>query len=188
MENQIINLYNDGYSQKEICDKLNLKVHYTNKILKKNGFDTHNYRKVPDVVRNLVCFMIREGYHQDYIAEILDISIHTVRQIDYENNLQHVATEKRAADNKAAIVKYYQEGMTMADISRKLHADKKRIKKILIEAGVYISPEIKDKQILEAYNEGMSIADIIKEYNTGYRRVNRVICANKEAEGGTEHE
>ena len=175
MEKQIIKLYEAGYSQKEICNMLDLKFIYTNAVLTENGFDTKSYRKIPDSIKNFVCFMIKEGFQQKTISDILDISIHVVRDICYHNNLQKVAILKRMADENNQIILMYQDGKNITEISNALYADRNRIKNVLIDSGVYVPPTIKDKQILEAYKNGSPIADIIKEYNTGYRRVKRIV-------------
>lgn len=175
MDNQIIELYETGYSQKEICEMLNLKFIYTSAVLKENGYDTKSYRRIPDSVRNMVCFMIKEGFQQNIVSDILDISIHMVRCICYDNNLQKVGIHKRMDNEHSKIIQLYQSGNTITEISNMLHADRNRIRNILVDSGVYISPSIKDNQILEAYQNGSNIADIIKDYNTGYRRVKRII-------------
>ena len=70
MEKQIIKLYEAGYSQKEICNMLDLKFIYTNAVLTENGFDTKSYRKIPDSIKNFVCFMIKEGRSEEHTSEL----------------------------------------------------------------------------------------------------------------------
>ena len=40
----------------------------------------------------------------------------------------------------------YQDGKNITEISNALHADRNRIKNVLIDSGVYVPPTIKDKQ------------------------------------------
>lgn len=176
MEEKIIEMYKEGYSQKEICSELNILYILTNKVLTSYGFDTKSYRKLPDEIRQNVCFMIKEGYKQQYISDILDISIHMVRDISYTNNLQGVSENKRYLDDKEKIIDLYTDGKNITEISRILHADRNRIKNILISSGVYNFPIIKDNLILDDYKNGLTLASIIKKHNTGYRRVKRIIA------------
>lgn len=175
MDKKIIEMYKAGYSQKEICDQLEAQFNYVNKVLNDYGFNTHDYRHIPTFLKEIICYMIKEGYEQKEISEILDISIHVVRSVCSQNDLQGVAQSKRKKDNNDLIVKYYLEGKSMSEISKILHADKRRIKNVLIQAGVYVSRDVKDQMILDSYNNGDSYPDIVKNHNTGYRRIKRII-------------
>lgn len=84
---EIIDLYNQGYSSKDICSAYNVSVAGVRKVLKEAGFDTRSYRKVSDSVVEKVLLLIKNGYSYNKIEQLLHISTHLVREIVLHNGL-----------------------------------------------------------------------------------------------------
>ena len=174
MEERIITLYGQGYTQKQICEMLGLQFYRVNKCLREHNVKTGQTKRTPDEIRNLVVILVRQGIPQADIADMLDISIHNVRDITYQNGLSWTAIEKRKSADRSVIVDMYRDRHTISTISKELHADKKRIKETLIAAGVYESQADKDEEIRLRLQSGETMAAIAKECGTSYRRIKRL--------------
>lgn len=177
MKDKIIDLYEQGYPQKEICGILDLPYYKVNDVLKEQGYNTHSYRNIPEETSNMICLLIKEGYLHSVIADIMDTSVYIVRSVARRNNLQGVTINKRREDLENEVIDNYRSGKSRTQISKECHHDMGKIKQVLISSGDLRLPEkdSKDDKIYEAYKKGMSISKIISEYQTGYRRVKRII-------------
>ena len=182
MEEKIIALYEQGYSQKQICEMLDLQFYSVNKCLTRHGIKTGHTKRTPDEIRNLIIFLVKQGKQQSDIAEMLDVSIHNVRDITYENGLSGVTCKKRRELNHQIIKDKYSHGKTIDIISEEMHADKKRVKSVLVKAGLYKSNKTSDAEILHRLRTGETIASISKTCGASYRRIKRLL--DSETEGG----
>ena len=90
LENEIIKLYKEGYSQKNIKEHLGhleISLKRIRETLLSNGFCTHNYRAVSEVTKNIIELLIYEGYSYQKISSILDVSFHVIRELSENRNL-----------------------------------------------------------------------------------------------------
>lgn len=77
----IIELYKQGYSCKDICIACNTSPVTVRNHLQAAGFDTRRYRKVSENNRNKVIMLIKAGYPYNQIGNLLQISTHLIREI-----------------------------------------------------------------------------------------------------------
>lgn len=82
---KICQLYQQGYSCKDIATTLCLPLLTVRTQLRQSGFDTRSYRKASDYNKQKVLLLISGGYSYSRISELLHVSTHLVREI-VENN------------------------------------------------------------------------------------------------------
>ena len=82
---QIIELYKQGYSSKDICRICNVSVLLVRKCLQSAGFDTKSYRKASESVKEKVLLLIKAGYSYNKIENLLCVSTHLIREIVMSN-------------------------------------------------------------------------------------------------------
>lgn len=99
-DEDIIQLYSLGISQKDIALNCPVDVIRTHKVLKKAGFSTHSYRRTDDFIKKCVINLINFGCTYYGIEEKCDISFHSVREIVEKNGLQGVSKKARLKNNE----------------------------------------------------------------------------------------
>lgn len=78
---KIINLYQLGYSCKDICEACNMSPLTVRTYLREAGYDTRSYRKVSDTNREKILLLVKAGYSYRQIEMLLHLSTHLVREI-----------------------------------------------------------------------------------------------------------
>lgn len=78
---QIIKLYKDGYSAKDICGMFELSALAVRNILRAAGFTTHAYRKIDEVNKDKILLLVKTGYSYKQIERLLHCSFHLIREV-----------------------------------------------------------------------------------------------------------
>lgn len=78
---EIIKLYKDGYSAKDICSMLNISALMVRNILRNAGFTTHIYRRIEKVNKDKILLLVRAGYSYKQIEKLLHFSFHLIREV-----------------------------------------------------------------------------------------------------------
>lgn len=81
LENEMVKLYQEGYSAKDICDRFNVSSFRTRHVLRRAGFDTRTYRKISDNNKEKILLLVKSGYSYNQIARLLQCSFHLVREV-----------------------------------------------------------------------------------------------------------
>lgn len=80
-EDEIVKLYQDGYSAKDICDKYSVSTFRVRHILQRAGFDTRTYRKISDNNKDKILLLVKSGYSYNQIGNLLQCSFHLIREV-----------------------------------------------------------------------------------------------------------
>lgn len=105
-DEEIIELYKKGVSQKDIAKKYSVSLGRTQKVLQSAGFPTHSYRAIDNDMKTYVTILINDGCSYFQIEKICDIAFHAVRVIVENNNLLGVSNKARYRKSKEDIVEY----------------------------------------------------------------------------------
>lgn len=84
---EIIKLYKDGYSAKDICSIFDISALTVRKILREAGFSTHIYRKTEKVNKDKILLLVQAGYSYKQIEKLLHYSFHLIREVVEEAGL-----------------------------------------------------------------------------------------------------
>jgi len=84
---EIIKLYKDGYSAKDICGKFDISALTVRNILREAGFTTHIYRKIEKVNIDKILLLVQVGYSYKQIEKLLHCSFHLIREVVKGANL-----------------------------------------------------------------------------------------------------
>lgn len=80
-DEEIIALYKNGMSQKDICRKFDICYKHTSEVLKKAGFHTSKYRRCPVKHEDIIYKLYIAGISMSSIAKATDMSFHVIRDI-----------------------------------------------------------------------------------------------------------
>lgn len=78
---EIINLYEEGYSAKDICGIFDLSALTVRNILREAGFLTHTYRKIEKLNKDKILLLVQAGYSYKQIEKLLHCSFHLIREV-----------------------------------------------------------------------------------------------------------
>ena len=78
---RIVRLYKNGLSQNDISRIHNISVKHIRAILKKAGFDTASYRRIPAEYEKVIDILLLGGVTFRSAGEVTDISFHVIRDI-----------------------------------------------------------------------------------------------------------
>ena len=95
---------------------------------------------------------------------------------DLENELIGYADRQREIFNERAVL-LYQNGQTLASITKELKSDHRRVKKVLVDAGVYEEPpdlEARNQRIVDDFNGGLPKPEIMKKYGISQTHYTRI--------------
>lgn len=98
-DQEIIQLYSSGISQKDIVLNCPVDVSRTQRVLKKAGFSTHSYRATNEDIKRRVIDLLSFGCTYYGIEEKCDISFHSVREIVEKNGLKGLSRKARVQNN-----------------------------------------------------------------------------------------
>ena len=78
-------------------------------------------------------------------------------------------------ERAAKVVELYEGGMTITNIAKVVHMEKKRVRKCLVTAGVKLRNRYKiienEQELVDHWNAGLSVSAIAKKYNISRDRV-----------------
>lgn len=80
-QKEIINMYERGFSCKDICLAMNMPAIKVRAVLRDAGFNTGSYRKVSEYNKEKVILLIKAGYSYKKIENLLHLSTHLIREI-----------------------------------------------------------------------------------------------------------
>lgn len=176
MEKTVLKLYNEKYKLKEIAKKTNLPLKQIRKICKDNDLDTRFYNKINQDVINSVEVFIRKGLKQSNISKILDISIHTIRDIVKKNNLQYKGKKETLYENK--VIELFSKGYNKSKIVSTLNINYNTVNSIFSKYGLNKDTKKLKKEIIELYNKNYNIVAICKSLRVSYRFVVKTLNQN----------
>ena len=78
---EIIDLYRSGMSQKDISTHLSVGLKKIRAILRKEGFNTTAYLRIPPEHEEVIHTLLRSGISYRAVSELTDISFHVVREL-----------------------------------------------------------------------------------------------------------
>lgn len=80
-DREIIQLYENGMSQSDINRKYNISLKHTRAVLKKAGFNTSGYRRIPAEHEEVIGALLLAGIPYRSVGEVTDMSFHVIRDI-----------------------------------------------------------------------------------------------------------
>lgn len=86
-ESTILQLYQKGYSCKNISEICKIPLTQVSQTLQKNGFATQDYKRISKINERNVVLLIKSGYSYNQIEQILHVSSHVSREIVMRNGL-----------------------------------------------------------------------------------------------------
>lgn len=92
---EIIKLYEDGYSAKDICDMFDVSALTVRNILRNAGFATHTYRKTEQVNKDKILLLVQAGYSYRQTEALLHCSFHLIREVMEAAGLIGVSPKNR---------------------------------------------------------------------------------------------
>lgn len=106
-DEEIIELYKQKISQKDISANYAVSLERTRKVLKDAGFPTHTFRATNQDIKKYIIALIKHGCIYFEIEEKCDISFHSVREIVETNNLKGVSRKARFERSKENVTYLY---------------------------------------------------------------------------------
>lgn len=178
-DKEIIRLYKDGWSQKDIVAKYKCSVIRTRKVLQKNGFDTTAFRKVPETIVEAVKILLSSGMTAKEISKRLDLSIYSINSIISDKGLKGISKKARKNACAEKILALNGENKSACQIAKELDMDYKFVISVLKENGVYQSrnrvvnrtPEEVERirlRVVSMYQDNYTISAIQEELNISY--------------------
>lgn len=123
----VISLYKDGLSQKEISQKTGISLYRIRKELHQNNIETRNYRKRDSLLYEIVHKMLVKGYTYEEISKFLDIPTNSLSHYIHDNNLQNVGSALRRKERYAVITKLYNQGYSKTRIMEETSFGRKMV-------------------------------------------------------------
>lgn len=112
----VVSLYNDGLSQKEISQITGISLYRIRNELHRNNIDTKNYRNRDKLVYEIVHKMLVKGHTYEEISKFLDIPANSLSHYIHDNNLQNVGSDIRRKERYDIIIKLYKQGYSKQKI------------------------------------------------------------------------
>ena len=130
-EENIVRLYQKGYTMEQISEKLIVSVSKIQYVLKAHNQQNGNKKyQITKDIENRVISSISQGLKQKDISAMLDISIYTVKDIIKRKQLQNQGLANRNLTNTiyqeinfTQALQMFQEGMSFQEILLSLHFD-----------------------------------------------------------------
>ena len=88
LEKQIVDLYEKGYSQKDIRASLHVSLPFVRTILIERQYPTTRYRAVSSETKDIIELLVYEQYSYRVISLILNISFHVIRELPNTRDLR----------------------------------------------------------------------------------------------------
>lgn len=173
--NEILELYNQGFSQKDICNKYNVTITRVREILESAGYLTSNYKKTDKDYIKAISHLLYLGFSQKKISIVMDAPLTTVRDIVHKYNLTGVAVRSRKKQRKELIVNLYKNGKNKNEICKENKVQLSYVNSILGSYGLYLGRKDKANKIEELYKAGHNYSEICREIKTSYRTIVKVI-------------
>ena len=98
-ETKIVELYDFGYSQKEISDKVKVSPQIIRGILKNNGFETRKFRALDEQVTSIIISLVKSGVYFAEIEDVCGIAFHAIRDVVARYNLQNASRRARGGNS-----------------------------------------------------------------------------------------
>lgn len=95
-DEEIISLYREGLSQKDIVRLYKVSAKRVRSVLKMAGFKTSNYRKIDPEVKKIILTLSNSGAPYHAIEAICDISVDVIRQLVIEKSCQGMSRKARS--------------------------------------------------------------------------------------------
>ena len=129
---EIIHLYENGLSQKDIFRMYGTPIEKIRSILQEAGFHTAIYRKLPLEYEQVICILLQGGFSCQRIADVTDISYHVIRSVaDRHRNKTSKKTRTRKlpvpTEREAMFLQHYRIGQCFCALSVYLGLLKKEI-------------------------------------------------------------
>jgi len=172
---KIIELYNQGFSQKDICKRYDVTITKVRRVLESVGCLTSNYKKTDKDYIKAISHLLYSGYSQKKISIVMDAPLTTVRDIVHKYNLTGVAVSSRKKQRKELIVTLYKNGKNKNEICKENKVQLSYVNSVLGSYGLYLGRKLKANRIAELYKSGRNYSEICREINTSYRTIIKVI-------------
>ena len=184
---EIIELYKQGVSQKDISVKYSVSVDHIRTVLRKAGFSTSSFRATSDDIKQYIIALVIFGCTYVEIEEKSDISFHSIREIVINNDLKGASRKARLNKNSAevsfsdyhrAFLTDYRNGNSFVSICKKHSFNSEQA----IECFNLISKEDIEQhkkslnnRINKLYSQGLSAASIGQILNISPSIVRRTL-------------
>lgn len=173
--NEILDLYNQGFSQKDILQKYKVSIMRIRKVLQQSGHNTASYKKFDDEFILAILELLCAGYKQKDIATLLDCPITTIRDVVHKYDLSGIAIKSRQKAKEEKILQMYKSGVAKPEICQQMKIQTTSLNKILKDNGLIVDRSEKYKRIIKLYDQGLTITAICDKENTSYRTVKKVV-------------
>lgn len=189
-DEEIIELYSSGISQKDIALNYSVDVMRTQKVLREAGFSTHSYRKTNDYIKKCVIELICSGCTYYGIEERCDISFHSVREIVEKHDLKGISRKARL-ENKKSHTEYmiteqiehflndYRNGCSYMSLFRKYEFSPQQALiayNLISEADIKSHKENMKMKMLSLQSKGLSAASIAGQLDISPAIVRKTIA------------
>lgn len=170
-----------------------------------------NASKLTPFTTEIIDLYTNKNYSANRLSNMYKVDISTIKKFLIDNripyrsvkegiHLSDISNHRKDLINKSQdIVRYYKNGSTMLDVSKKFNCSDSIIKRILIDNGIKLKTlhEIKQKKakkyndeihsklnknkavIIKKYNEGTSIKQLCKLYNVTRKYIKNFLYNNK---------
>lgn len=131
-DNEIIRLYKNGLSQQDISRLHGVDIEKIRAVLRRAGFHTAIYRKMPKEYEEVIYILLRAGISYHRIAAVTDISHHVIRSIAErrpDKTVKKIGKRKVSAltQNETKFLQHYLSGQCFCVLSVYLGLSKKEI-------------------------------------------------------------
>lgn len=139
-DEEIIELYKSGWSQKSIVNTFDVAVLRTRMVLKNAGFKTNRFRALNEDAKEVAMLLVRYGIEYTRIERVTDISFYAVREVVEKNNLHGLSKQARTSnlldeflkgftpdEEDKKLIQFYQEGATFVNLCKEFNLDENQI-------------------------------------------------------------
>lgn len=180
-DEQIISLYLNGYSQKDIVAKYKISANRTRTVLKEAGYDTSGFRTLHDRMKQVIRVLAISGVYYLDLERVSDISIHAIRDYMHLNpqfgvratlppkrrNLLDEDTVKQSFPIQQEFLAKYDEGdsfCALAELYKFTDADVMYAYYSIQEGNIRAHQAALLSRILEDQAAGMSTSGIARKH------------------------
>jgi len=108
-KDKILELYQEGYSQKDIAERCSITPKDIRQMLKEAGFETKRFRALDENTINIILQLITKGVQFKEVEDVCNIAVHATRDVVARNNLQRASKRARQEGTQLAVPEDFQK-------------------------------------------------------------------------------
>lgn len=175
-DEQIIALYESGFSQNDIVGNYHVSVQRTRTVLQNANFNTRGYRALNDTMKYVITSLVRSGVYYLDVERVTDISFHAIRDFVTRSspieNRRNVPPKKNLPSlddfpERDAIVQAYESGTSFCILANAYSLDEKGVLQFylsLSDRSVEKHCKMIQERIISDVSSGLSVSVISRKY------------------------